>query len=475
MEYIVRSRSLTKSLALIMDIPLPDVFSILNDLNQNNLDTQCLKLVNEIKKISEFQKESVQDVIEKSQAMIADLIWQRDQLINRIKEECSIKAFELREIIQSLQKSGTERRGSHILKPSYSQPLLEFDREICYFKLNWLKKNSFSVKFTENGLEKVRSSAEIMNHVLSLYENIENCVECTQLLLSRKIGDDGARHLSHVLPFYVNLTVLTLTSNCIGPRGGRFIASCLPYLKKLYKLYINNDRVKDAVLSIARALPFLVHLEELYLSTGVFYEREVGDLALSLSLIPRLKNLSILGGILEAKGTEKLCQGLIFLTSLKTLDLSGNSIGQGGAEYLSLSLSSLKNLESLKLAANNFPSTSGECIGQLISNLPKLEELYLNSNTLGDQGVCEMVNQGMLNLKMLHLQDNGIGNIGGKVLIQKCAEWKRLELLDLSWNCLDQSIFNVFHGNEERYKLIKVELYGMNLILNGFSGFNFNV
>lgn len=475
MEYIARSRSLTKSLALIMDIPLPDVFSILNELNQNNLDSQCLKLVNEIKKISEYQKESIQDVIEKSQAMIADLIWQRDQLVSRIKEECSVRAVELKEIILGLQKNDTGRRGSHILKANYSQSLIEFSREICYYKQNWLKKNKFSVNFSLNGLEKIQSSVEVTTHVLGLYQNIDSCNETTQLLLSRKIGDDGARYLSHILPFYVNLTVLTLTSNCIGPRGGRFIASCLPYLKKLYKIYINNDRIKDGVLSITRSLPFLPHLEELYLSTGVFYEREVGDISQSLSLIPGLKNLSILGGILETKGTEKLSQGLIFLTSLKTLDLSGNSLGQGGAEILSSALSTLHNLESLKLAANNFPSASGEFIGKLVSDLPKLEELWLNSNTLGDQGVCEMVNQGNLNLRIIHLQDNGIGNIGGKVLLQKCAEWKRVELIDLSWNCLNQSIFSVFHGNEDRFKMIKVELYGMNLNLNGFSGFDFNV
>jgi Ran GTPase-activating protein (RanGAP) involved in mRNA processing and transport len=460
---------------MIADAPLQDVFSILNEFNQNNLDSQSLRLVSDIKKISDFQKESIQDVLEKSQAMISDIIWQRDQLINRIKEECSIRATELKEIILALQKVDPGRRSSKILKPTYNQPLLDFSREIHYSKQNWLKKSSFSLKFSQNGLEKIQSCSNLSIPIQPFYNEFDEASTQTSMIISRKLGDEGARHLSHILPYYTNLTILTLATNFLGPRGGKFIGCSLPYLKKLYKLHINNDRVKDGLISIMRVLPCLSNLEELYLSTGVFYEREAGDIAQSLSIMPHLKNLSILGGVLEGKGAEKLSYGLVFLTSLKTLDLSGNSLGQGGAEVLSSALAGLKNLESLKLSANNFPSSAGEFIGKLVSDLENLEEFWINSNSLGDQGICEMFNQGSWDLRVFRAQDNGIGNIGAKVVFQKCCEWKRLEVVDVSWNNLNQGVFSVFHGNEERYKNIRVELCGMNLQMNGLSHLGFNV
>ena len=477
MEELIRSRSTTRSQSMIADAPLQDVFSILNEFNQSNFDYQSNRLINDIKKISDFQKESIQDVIDKSQAMISDIVWQRDQLISRIKEECSIRATELKEIILSMQKADPGRRSSKILRPTYNQPLLDFSRNISYSKQNWFKKSSFSLKFSLNGLEKIQSSCSITPIILPFYQEIaeDQLSSQTSIVINRKLGDEGARHLSHILPYCCNLAILTLTSNFIGPRGGKFIASSLPYLKKLFKLHINNDKVKDGITSITRVLPCLSHLEELYLATGSFYEREAGDIAQALSVMPNLKNLSILGGVLEGKGTERLSYGLVFLTSLVTLDLSGNSLGQAGAEILATALAGLAKLQSLKLSANNFPSSSGEFLGKLVSDLEHLEEFWANSNSLGDQGLCEMVNQGKWDLRVFKVQDNGIGNIGAKVLFQKCCEWKRLELIDISWNNINQTLLSVFHGNEDRYKSVKLEMCGMNLSLNGFSDLDLNV
>ena len=265
-----------------------------------------------------------------------------------------------------------------------------------------------------------------------MYEEVSNASSLTQLIINRKIGDDGARHLSHLLPYYSNLSILVLTSNFFGPRGGKFIATGIHQLKKLYKLSINNDRIKDGLISIVRVLPGLKNLEELFLSTGIFYEREAGDVGNALSLMSNLKNFALLGGVLESRGTERLCLGLIYLTQLKTLDLSGNSLGPGGAEIICLALQHLVQLECLKLSANNFGIQGGDHVGRLLLHLVKLEELWMNSNNLGDKGLIDMINYSENKLQILNLQDNGIGLAGAKCLLDKCKHWEHIKALDLS-------------------------------------------
>ena len=69
-----RGRFATRSMSMAIDAPLADVNSILNEFNQNSLDAQSLRLLAEIKRILDFQKESIQEIVEKAQAMISDII-----------------------------------------------------------------------------------------------------------------------------------------------------------------------------------------------------------------------------------------------------------------------------------------------------------------------------------------------------------------------------------------------------------------
>ena len=473
-EISIRGRSVTRSMSLAVDGPLPDVCSIVNEFSQCNLDSQSARVFAELKKVSDFQRETIQETVEKAQAMISDLIWQRDQQINRIKEECSTKAIELKQMILSFQNIDTTRRASRILKPSFNQPLLEFHREIAYTKHNWLQKNTIYIQFTENGLEKVQGIKSISQQISSMYEEISNAASTTQLILSRKLGDDGARHLAHILPYYTNLSILTLTSNFFGPRGGKFIATGLHQLKKLYKLSISNDKMKESVVSIMRVLPSLRNLEEVYLSTGFFCEREAADIGNALSIMNKLKNFSLLGGVLETRGTERLCAGLIFLTQLKTLDLSGNSLGAGGAELICLTLQNLVQLECLKLSANNFGSQAGVHLAGLLGHLRRLEELWINSNALGDQGICDLL-KGECDLTCLNLQDNGIGIHGAIAVMEKCREWRNLRVVDLSWNSIDDSIAKYFATNKEELQRLTLNMCGMNLNEGLLNSFGFSV
>ena len=462
-ENSIRDRSTTRSISMVIDAPLPDVYTILNEFNQSTLDSQSLRVLTEIKKISDFQKESIQETLDKSQAMISDILWQRDQLISRIKEECSTRAIELQLLITSFSNINSTRRGSTILKPTYNQPLLEFSKEIHMIKINWLRKNHFSIKFTLNGIEKIINSKNLSLHTSQMYEELAQAPSITQLIINRKLGDDGARHLSHILPYFPNLSILTLTSNCLGPRGGKFIAAGLSSLTKLYKFSINNERIRDGVVSIVRILPNLHNLEEVYLSTGSFYEREAGDIGTAISIMGKLRNFALLGGFLETRGTEKLCFGLFYLTQLKTLDLSGNSFGPGGSEVLCLTLQNLKQLECLKLSTNNFGSQSGACFGILLNGLKRIEEFWLNSNALQDRGVCDFIEKIENQLQILKFQDNEIGNVGAKAVLKKCKEWGSLKNLDLSWNSFDNSIGKVFDGCEEMFKNKILNFCGMNL------------
>lgn len=476
-EFLTRERSSTRSQSMIIDGPLPDAFSIFSEFVNGNLDSQSQRVLAELKKISDFQKESIQEVIEKTQSLVSDIIWQRDQLILKIKEECSTRALELKNIILGFQNVDMTRRSSRILKPSYNMPLLEFKREIAISKHNWIKKNQVSIRYSENGIEKIQGLKGFAPLLSPMYLEINEAGTVTQLLLNRKLGDDGSRQLSHILPYYTNLTSLIMAQNYIGPRGGKFIGSSLSYLRKLNKLSINNDRIKEGIVSIVRVLPMIPYLSEVYLSTGMFHEREAGDIGNALSLMQNLKKLSLLGGVLETKGTERICYGLFFLVNLKQLDLSGNSLGPGGTEILCMTLMNLNELECLKLSANGMGSQGGEKIGGLIAKMENLKELWLNSNALGDQGACELMNQGGSNLQTLKLQDNSIGNIGAKVVLQKGAEWGKLYIIDLSWNSIDDSISGVFKGNEEKYRHFELDFCGMKLnekLLNSF-GFPINV
>lgn len=459
-ENNIKRNTLNGSMSFVSDTPLPDVNTIINEFNQNTLESEQLRLFSDLKKISDFQKEAIQETIEKAQMMISDIKWQRDQQIIRIKEECSTKAIELKNLIFSLQGSHS-RRGSKISKATFSQPLLEFHQEIVYLKQNWLQKNRVSIVFSLNGLEKIQSTKSISPQLFEMYDGIQTALSTTQLKMTRKLEDEGARHFSHILPYYLNLSILTLSSKFFSPHGGKFLASGLVHLKKLYKLSINNDKIREGIVSIIRVLPNLRNLEEVYLSTGWFCEREAEDIGAALSFMGNLKDFTLIGGVLEKKGTKKLCGGIRFLTQLKTLNLSGNFFGIEGGTVLIMTLKGLLQLTSLKLSSNHLGSQAGALLKELLEELKELDELWVNSNEFGDKGACDLVD-GENFLGTLNLQDNGIGDEGAAFVIEKFRFNKRLKEVDLSWNSISNSVVDCFK-NKEGLEQITFRMHGMNL------------
>ncbi|CAG9328123.1 unnamed protein product [Blepharisma stoltei] len=439
----LRIRSPTRTMSMIVDVPLPDIKSLIENVERMSLDPIGIRLKEEMKKIAKFQKQVISEIEKNAEKMIKELTWQRNQLIQHTKEECISKVLELKALIEAMQGNHIEptksRRSSKIMRAPPQLSLIEFHKDVQFIKNNWINLNTISILWTIEGLGTLLESKVINQKVIeNYYQNIlsQESQFTQQMMLNRKLGDDGARDLSQILPFFANLTTLCFNSNCIGIRGAKFLALGIGHLKKLAKLSINNDKMKEGIVAIIRVLPRLNNMLDLYLNCGTFLEKEAEDVGIALSFAPQLRNLTLIGGLLSEGGMIRISYGLECLSLLSNLDLSGNCIGSGGAKILSEVLLKLTNLRSLKLSSNMLLKEGIAEVSKVIPELPKLEELSLNSNAMEDAGAIELSLglQLVPNLKILEIQDNEICDVGASRIGQSLQNLQALSLLNASWN-----------------------------------------
>ncbi|XVF47989.1 hypothetical protein PTKIN_Ptkin03bG0154500 [Pterospermum kingtungense] len=192
-------------------------------------------------------------------------------------------------------------------------------------------------------------------------------------------------------------------------------------------------------------------------------ERDYWNLNASLFLpFEELENLylggNFIAGCVDNQGFERLSSKL---EKLEILDLSYNYFN----DSILASLSQLSTLKSLNLAVNQFTASNPTDGIKRLSKLSKMETLDLRGNILGNnilphlhdftslkslrlqycglKGTVDMLEfNNLINLKELYLGENEIESLGSLFLNKEPLRLIKLEVLGLSENLFNNSIFS---------------------------------
>ena len=182
-----------------------------------------------------------------------------------------------------------------------------------------------------------------------------------------------ARHLK-CLP---GLIELRLAKTVMGEEEARAVARCLPSLSQLKELYLSHNQLRHGIIELAKNLKYLPHLRELRLA-----ETEMGE-----------------------EEATAVARCLPSLSQLMVLDLSHNPLGHGIVE-LSERLKCVSNLTDLDLRRTDMGEKQVSALAHALKHLAKLRELYISDNPLG-RGVHVLIQHlsSVPELRWLHLDD----------------------------------------------------------------------
>mmetsp|Transcript_38732 Transcript_38732/g.44343 ORF Transcript_38732/g.44343 Transcript_38732/m.44343 type:complete len:263 (+) Transcript_38732:155-943(+) len=198
-----------------------------------------------------------------------------------------------------------------------------------------------------------------------------NCKIKRLYLNSNKIGDDGAKTLSKVLPVNRTLIHISLCSNEISPKGCRALFTAIKNSQTLVSFDLSSkERVNRNRIDMAS----IKHLSEV----------------LQISKFLSFLDLSLLS--LGNKGVAQLCRGLMKSKVIVSLAIQNNELTE-------------------------------ECVPTLNHMITEssLEHLDLSSNHIGDEGVkvfSDCVRKNKCKLKMIDLANCRITSIGCSHLLE---------------------------------------------------------
>ncbi|CAH8468974.1 unnamed protein product [Schistosoma turkestanicum] len=141
-------------------------------------------------------------------------------------------------------------------------------------------------------------------------------------------GVDGILSLVKIIESNPNLRVLNLSDNSLTPRGGE---------------------------AIARALPSLINLEELYLSDCILRSSGVKSLASAFEdpdTTPNLRVLNLTGNEIKLSAGINLILSLGNKSNLELLDLNANEFGPSGVRSIIQTLGSVGLLHTIPIPNN---------------------------------------------------------------------------------------------------------------------------
>ncbi|XP_073263952.1 cuscuta receptor 1-like [Populus alba] len=206
-----------------------------------------------------------------------------------------------------------------------------------------------------------------------------------------------------------SLEYLDLSGNNIN----KLVASRGP--SNLRTLWLDNITTYGSSFQLLQPLGAFPNLTTLYLESNDFRGRILGD---ELQNLSSLKSLYLEGCSLD----EHSLQSLGALSSLEQLSLQTLN---GTVPFIG----SFPNLTTLYLEGNDFRGRILE-----LQNLSSLEELYLDG--------CSLDEHFLQSLEVLHsLKNLSLQELNGTILSKGFLDLKNLEYLDLSYNTLNNIIF----------------------------------
>lgn len=248
------------------------------------------------------------------------------------------------------------------------------------------------------------------------------------------------------------LRTLHLSSNQIGPRGCRALASAsLPSLKTLN---LAHNHVGDEGCQALAQASWLGHLERLRLSGQQI--TATGAAALAAAPAHSLSELAFSHGALGDEGLELLLRAP-WASSLERLELDGCGLGPAGAAALA-GATHMERLSVLSLRENLLGSRAARALAQA-DHLARLEILDLSNNPIGDEGLEALVELSLWpKLRELRLVAGQITSRGVCALALAAKPWTSLEVLDLGSNRIDDEGGQALAQSERLPALRRLEL-----------------
>ncbi len=197
-------------------------------------------------------------------------------------------------------------------------------------------------------------------------------------------------------------------------------------------LQLNYQRLGDRyIYALSDSMKYTNHVDEILLGNNRLSDNAASKLINSIAenLIANIKNrihsIDLSYNMISSNTIDSLCNySQLNGCNLKRLNLEGNSLGDKLIIRLAnaLTLGSSDKLKYLNLSKNNLTDES----------MPSLAELIVN---------C-------IYLQVLNLHENQIKNNGAALIISKCKNHNEIKVLDLGWNLIGNSIFNLISKDE---------------------------
>uniref|UniRef100_A0A3B4XJU3 NLR family CARD domain containing 5 n=1 Tax=Seriola lalandi dorsalis TaxID=1841481 RepID=A0A3B4XJU3_SERLL len=214
-----------------------------------------------------------------------------------------------------------------------------------------------------------------------------------------------------------DLTVLDLSSNCLGNKGLRKLLDFLPHLSHIQEINAtNNDIDMEGVVMLAGALCSCQELTEIHISDGgrqqkscIYKNLQTSRTPLILpsditSLCRRLVQcrshleLDLSDSSLKDEVVKNLVKVLPKMVSLQRLNVSNSIFSTTGAVSLVSCLTVSQRVSSLELRYNinllthfSLNSDSLERLIEVLQRVPQLSDLDLSSNQLEDEGMKRLM------------------------------------------------------------------------------------
>jgi len=155
-------------------------------------------------------------------------------------------------------------------------------------------------------------------------------------------------------------------------------------------------------------------------------------LATALYSVPLLQTLTLKNVMTDNWNLEALASALSQLSQLKSFNIHGCHMQPAHACTLFEAMHGLTQLETLALRSNKLGSLGAQALARALPNLPEIRNLYCASASLCAGDVREFFSAIPTgNLRRLELNNNKIGEQGGKALTEALKSFTLLESVGL--------------------------------------------
>ena len=206
------------------------------------------------------------------------------------------------------------------------------------------------------------------------------------------------------------LSELDLRDVGMGNQECQLLATALKYVDKLSSLGLSCNPLGHGISELAKQLPSVPHLKELYLNNTQMGEEEVTALAHNLKNVTHLSKLSLSYNPL-GHGVRALAKCFPSVPHLQNLMLSCTKINEEEVTVLVHSLQNVTQLNALGLSSN--PLGHGiRVLAKHLHIVPHLKELYLTDTQMGEEEVTALAHslQNVTQLSKLDLSNNPLGH-----------------------------------------------------------------